>query len=542
VQFNPAEVSLKVRHQCWVFDLGDCGRNGHVLIRGEEVRALQHEGKALGHVVLGNKDGGEVTLQLRDAKVDGDAISATVAVTDTRGVGEFSGKLPLAPGVAGSPELPVSVKVGHSLGLAILTVFLGAFIGGWLARRRGIRRKRALLGLQVESTLERYDQEMAESRGKPAGYDIDALQIQPRYNSRRGVRPFPADQGVSGLLWRIDSAQDDTDFEEAVEKTERFIAVVDWWIRLEPLARQARGLLDEEPAPPNRRGGRKFSRCLAFQQMYALRHELRREPATEQDVQALRQKAAAYIVRLSRWRTLWLLHLAIENSKLRLYQKDRTTLAEADVDFIERQTRPNPDAADSRAEAERVAAEEERLLDEAQRTLRGYVDKIGGPVDSQLIEDIHEDDRRIEELSLAIEAESARPLAEAPPRGAFGLRRRPVGTEPPSPLWAPLRRLQRGDYFWTLVSALVAVSAYALTIWDETWGTTADYATAFTAGFLTETIINWAVLPAFQSYRARRRAAAQQAKETTSVIQELEAVLRRAAGTAAAGSDNPRTN
>jgi hypothetical protein len=97
-------------------------------------------------------------------------------------------------------------------------------------------------------------------------------------------------------------------------------------------------------------------------------------------------------------------------------------------------------------------------------------------------------------------------------------------------LWRWFKRLQRGDVFWTLLSGLVAATAYALTIWDDTWGTVVDYVTAFTAGFLTETVVKWAVLPAFQSYRARRRDVAE-AKESKGVVREFEAALKRALGT-----------
>jgi hypothetical protein len=63
------------------------------------------------------------------------------------------------------------------------------------------------------------------------------------------------------------------------------------------------------------------------------------------------------------------------------------------------------------------------------------------------------------------------------------------------------------DQLWTLGRAAASSTAYALTIYDDTWGTPVDYATAFTTGFLTETIVNWAIMPALQSYRVRRAAA-----------------------------------
>ena len=70
---------------------------------------------------------------------------------------------------------------------------------------------------------------------------------------------------------------------------------------------------------------------------------------------------------------------------------------------------------------------------------------------------------------------------------------------------------------WTLARALVAAVAYALVIYSDTWGSVTDFASAFTAGFLTETLVNWAVMPAFRTNRNRARAAppATQARDDT---------------------------
>ena len=527
VRFSPAEVALKVRHHCWLLDVGDCGREAQVLIRGEDVAALRTEGTRIGHVVVGNGDGGEASLELTDAKVDGGVLTGTVKVDDTSGVGEFKGALPLAPGIAGGPELPVSVTVGHSLGWAVVFVFLGAFVGGGLALFRGIRRRRKLLGLEVSSMLERYDREKDESGGTPAGYDIDAHIIQPRYNDRRGVRPFPGNHGVSGLLWRIDSAQDDHDFDEAATNTDAFIATVDWWIRLEPWAREITRQIEERTVP-RRASGMRFTECDAFADTYALRQKLRSRPKKEEEVQDLQQRAAAHCLRLTRWRALWHLHLEVEKANLELTDQQADALRDAEIETIQDQTKPGK-AADEEAEAQRVALED-RLLDEAGDTLRYLLATAKPGVSERVEEDLEADRERIEDLTSTM---VARPLVD---RGLLYSIRRHGLDETASRLWQDFKSVQRGDLMWTLLSALVASTAYALTIWDDTWGTITDYATAFTAGFLTDAVVKWAVLPAFQSYRVRRRAAATEAKKSTSLLQELEATLKRVLSTQASGS------
>jgi hypothetical protein len=65
------------------------------------------------------------------------------------------------------------------------------------------------------------------------------------------------------------------------------------------------------------------------------------------------------------------------------------------------------------------------------------------------------------------------------------------------------RDFNRRDAIWTAVSATVACIAFTLTFYNDTWGSAKDYMTAFTAGFATEAVLNWAVLPMFLSYRER---------------------------------------
>jgi hypothetical protein len=250
-------------------------------------------------------------------------------------------------------------------------------------------------------------------------------------------------------------------------------------------------------------------------------------------------------MRLTRWRELWHLHLAVERVLDHLTPEQRAVVADADVEAIEKETQPDPKATNEEVEARRVAVLEQRLLDEAEDTLRYVLASAERRLDAGVEQELVEDSRRVEDLASTVGVGSvSRPLAERQ-----RLLRLPAGRDgadnQESGLWRLFTRLQRGDYFWTLLSGLVAATAYTLTIWDETWGTITDYATAFTAGFLTETVVNWAILPAFQSYRTHRRVAAHEAKESRNVLQDLEATLKRALGAQsppASGSETPRSD
>jgi hypothetical protein len=225
--------------------------------------------------------------------------------------------------------------------------------------------------------------------------------------------------------------------------------------------------------------------------------------------------------------------VAVEREGLELGDEQQAALDNVEVKHIEEQIEPNPAAKDPGAEQVRVSALEARLLDEAEDTLNYLLEEAGRRPDSLVPEELRYDAQRIDALATSVQNKPlSRPLTELP-RGWSLTTTKPADDESESPLWEEMRKLQRGDIFWTLLSAVVASTAYALTIWDDTWGTVTDFATAFTAGFLTDTIVNWAVLPAFQSYRARRRAAAQEEEKKEeeakpkSLLEELQEAARR---------------
>jgi hypothetical protein len=62
-----------------------------------------------------------------------------------------------------------------------------------------------------------------------------------------------------------------------------------------------------------------------------------------------------------------------------------------------------------------------------------------------------------------------------------------------------IRWLNRQDVVWSLVIVVVTCAAYMPAFYDDNWGRVGDYGTAFAAGFLGKVIINWALLPVFQS-------------------------------------------
>jgi hypothetical protein len=65
------------------------------------------------------------------------------------------------------------------------------------------------------------------------------------------------------------------------------------------------------------------------------------------------------------------------------------------------------------------------------------------------------------------------------------------------------RRYRQTDILLSLIVVVVTSLLYTATVYDETWGDWADWATAFGAGFLGKVAIQWTLLPIYRSLRIR---------------------------------------
>lgn len=101
--------------------------------------------------------------------------------------------------------------------------------------------------------------------------------------------------------------------------------------------------------------------------------------------------------------------------------------------------------------------------------------------------------------------------AEPPAVGGDG----PPAPQPPVPARRPsapptvnarsglLRRLQLLDLLMSAAILLATSLLYAVTIYGPAWGSIADWASAFGAGFAGQVTVKWALLPIYRSLRLR---------------------------------------
>lgn len=478
ITFDPSRLTVDVSQACWLV-VPACGETQTVLLRGRDaVRWARRTDQARSIAILNNDRGGSVTILMRDLEVREGAVHAKIDASSVSEAGRYRGRLPIEPNGVAGPSLLVDVKVRRSLAAAVLAIFAGAVLGGFFLRRFEIRRRQRLLELELLSALHRYDEaRRAQAGAKPAAYNLDNL-LEPRRQDRAATMPYPGTRGVSALLWHIKTARDDADFSEDIARTQRLIAAIERWLTLEPVARETAQLLEGDPPPA--RGSLEFADTTAYRDLAYLAMRATRPPTDDLECEWLVGALASQGRVVAKCKVIWELLAELE-SRAGWLPDEAEAIAEVDVVTLERAYPEykyrSPEQTDLMLVSLRQA--EDRL-----RRLHGDA----GSLDTRpRVVEAH----RIDNL---LDAPANNPAID---RGMLDL--------------SPWRLRLAGAFsgvalraaFWTLARALVAAVAYALTIYSDTWGSVTDFASAFTAGFLTETIVNWAVLPAFRSNRNR---------------------------------------
>jgi hypothetical protein len=475
VRFDPAQVNLDISQACWVVG-GTCGDTAEVVIRGRDAVTWWRRYRGpLGSAILHNAGGGQVPVRLRDPELRDGTVRVTVDAADWAEAGRYRGGIPLeATGLSG-PQLRLDGDVRWSLATAVLVVFSGAVLGGFFLRRFEIRRRRSLLKIELRSALGRYDDARKQSGARVYGFELDPL-LEPRAHDRRATVPYPGTRGVSALLWDIDTASDDTDFEKERARTHAVIAAVERWLTLEPVARETAHLLED--APPPTRENADFSHCRAYRDLAWLRLAATTPPDDDRACEQLVASLAEQGLIVSKAKVAW--SLLAELERRRGWTVEQAKLIR-ELDLVGLEQRFPAFGERSVAQTNELRVE----LDDAIRRLN----RLQGDRPPAAGDEAVAQATRIEQ-ELAATKENPGISRELPEVKSWRLG-----------LSAAFNRLAFRSLFWTFARALVTVAAYTIAIYSPTWGSVTDFASAFTAGFLTETLVNWALLPAFRSIK-----------------------------------------
>jgi hypothetical protein len=490
-------------------------------LRGPGVPSLFRQSGTLSTLILLRSGSGhEVPARLvaTAPAQDGDVASGRVEVFGTLSPGTYDGELPLSNLSAGGPHLSLTLQSSDSFIWALLAVGLGALIGGGIYLASERKRRKSLLEGNLKDGLSAYAARRAELRtpGPSPLWDVSELGDEASWFQRKWTA-LPQIAGVQGIWTEIFWARTENDLNEAEKAVIAVLERVGRWLLLaqgEDLGK-LKGVVGLDPLDPP---GQVWERTKACFDTSLLLRELREvEPRDDADVRSLIER----LVRQARWHaalaTTW--HMKGTVAKDMAVNEGNYTALEKEAIF----NKMDLSAIDTAAHPERTRTAEKQLeLETELDTFRERLDEIykgpgnlsdlevPGPEPARELGSLTADQaRRQGDVDISLPADlapAATAVAEAPPPQAPGSRRdRLRAAASRTPGW--LTAITTRDLLWSAVIVIVTLCAYVPTFYGPSWGSLGDYGTAFLAGFLTKTIVNWALLPAFASLAVRLKPA-----------------------------------
>jgi hypothetical protein len=482
VAFVPSAITLSVTRLVRLTETE--GATAPVVLRGDGVEALKSElgGRPL-TTVLHADNGGSAKVQLVDLQVvDGEG-RATLEATDITKEGKYEGDLPLVPAADSSPALAVTIKAHEWFWLGVATLFAGAIAGLIVTRLLRLHWRRGAIEAGLTRALQRYSDARKRYSSVQTWRSLEyALGEEPWYGPGLKCEEFPSDLGAANLVCRIRQASNDNDLGDDEILARDYVGRTQRWIWLAP---KVRDLLEEsEKELPPRVDGTKFDATITYADVQAVLLTAEEEQDTKAKMEAFGNRLGEQTSVLAAAGRVWKLQCELEPEDSGISDEARAKLPALDVKVLE--ARANPDKpptikdlkqlrkklarAATQLEAMRPAAAEEEGLN-----VSVFLEKAGDAAHA-----LKPSESRITSFLVAI----------------------------PAKLWAPLRgilraglRVTRAEWVSTLLAALAATIAYMLTVYNDTWGSSADYLSAFTVGFFGKFGFDWGTQLIFRSRR-----------------------------------------
>jgi hypothetical protein len=459
VLFEPAEVTMGPVRYCDFPTFRTCYTSAAVTLRGDGARRLMEDGRepeATG--ILHTGSGATITARLQDLTADGNGVvTGTVDLTEIDDSGEYKGVLAVAPGGEGAAQIPLTVNVRNSFLFAFIAVLLGAALAYVMRWREQIGLRRRRLRGRLDVAIRRYEKLRDEHKGEePASFDLATLLGDQPWDS-----PVPDAAGIGALRYDIEQAEQDADWGQLTRRVDHYVSTISRWLEVERAVEHASDLAASEVPELD---GHRIERTQCWAQLDAL--------ITEADSKEVLKSCHNYLRRLEGQVKLYREFSALWNRKLEIQQRhdvDREKLDAIDVcaalDGVPApDSRTAKDLADARSELRRLQLELDELTPEIEppRLAPGaYKATKTGPVGKLARRPAQTWDSPL----------TAELVDERNKRAKQHRQRR---------LWAPFNRY---DLLWTFVAIAVASVGYALTLYDDTWGSAVDFLTAFAAGF-----------------------------------------------------------
>ena len=528
VTFEPTKAVLQLTRFC----LG-CDLEGDTTVRvvgsgvGDLISTMNGAGVDRASVLLEREGRDDVLATLSGLAPDShdpNAATGEVVLGGTPGAGLYTGKIPLTRASANSPALPVAVRSRVWFPVAVLFISLGAIFAGWLLVHFGLARRRKLLRDALKGAVDDYAAAINTDNSGGATSIVWELDIAlPLVDDPKWQYYDPLSSATS-IYTAAKWARNDADLDEVETKALELITQIRAWV----LALKATGALQDlskvghEPADA-------WARTRVVRDTDMVLRRATRRPADDAAAQELSDR----IDQQTRWHRsfaqAWDLrnHLVIGGGT--------SAAAAADVGLMDLDQTATPATTRTADEQDALDRELDRLYAELQRlsVSTELVGAEGGPT-VEVLQNLSTPEiaERRSELHLlrrfsgppqqALAAlrhgragvqpgepeESGLAEGAADPADMESAQRRTLGERArtavslQSPRQALLKR-NRVDLVVSLITVVVMSVVYALTVYDDTWGSLADLATAFTAGVAGNLVIKWAVLPIYRSVRLR---------------------------------------
>jgi hypothetical protein len=492
----------------WPFSGATAGRTASVDLTGAVAKKLLGTSGALdGRVKLVDGSGHAVDVGWRVEEVNGRRGRLKVAVLGQPAPGSYSGTLPLIDGVD-QPQVGVTVKARHAFIWPLLAIVLGAVLGTLIPQLGSLARRKDLLRASLQASIQEYQKRRGETGTPPASYSLDDY-LGPAtapWNERRWL-PLPRLYGAAGLFSSIYWARNKDDLDNATAWADEMLDRIGWWIDVERHAGPLAALLNEQmPSIHDHSWDAQALLRDSRLVLQAASHAPADGKAADALVQSLSQQLELHQDIVAAWRDV----AAAEDASDALIER-LLKLTNPEVRPGDRTSQQFDDAV---VEAKELSAEAAKkpvadgLRDGAKGRAKGGASwgafkRVGSVL--------------------------------GPAWDTFNTLL-PGGSRSPVQV---IRSVQQRDWALTALAVLLASVAYLATIYDDTYGSPSDYLAAFAAGFGAHAVINWAVLPIFESLQVRAKSST---GDTAGATDALAAPSRPLpAGPTSDGAGDPAT-
>jgi len=472
-------------------------------------------------VVLHSDNGDEATARLtgvRQSATDPNSAQGTVKIEGGLASGKYEGSTPISSLSPEAPKLTLTIESGDPFVYALVMVSLGTLAGGFLYLTSGRRRRKDLFRDQVNSILDIYEKKLAELKPQP-NPDDNAKTVLPVKSLEKYLGPkenwhrvkwnaiVEFDGAVQAIWSAIHWARDENDLNEVGQQIDTLRGKAIRWVRI---ANCVDALECASRLKPDELVGKEWhARRVRRDTGFLLQWIREIEPTDDQTAQSLEDR----IFRQAHWHTVlaraWHARTVLERAMNddpghTIYDTNtRQMIQELKLEDLDKDASP-----ESGRSAEKQIELEQELGDFMEKIALTYK---GDPADLKLPGGA---------MPVKDGSETMLPVAAA--SAVYG--QADLGMEIPAITDAERERVPHGtnagrggaskrdphivreilfrDAISTIAIAVATSAAYAATLYTGTWGTTTDYVSAFTAGFLGKVVVNWAALPLFQSLRS----------------------------------------